>query len=115
VWSAHASVFSGKPDPTWGVEDHVGEELERLWYSLPATDMTMPAAPPLGYRGCALLSTDRMWLAHRGVVELIVDTQHERRGDPARRFEQAVLASAPPGTIPPWVIAEVSANHVDSQ
>ncbi|MBI1818639.1 MAG: hypothetical protein HYR72_26955 [Deltaproteobacteria bacterium] len=107
-WSARAHAFSGRPDPTWTVESSVGEQLEGLWNKLPATHLTLPVAPPLGYRGCVLLAEGRTWQVYRGVVERVEGARVERRSDATRNFERTILASAPEGLIPPAVIAEVS-------
>ena len=104
-WVAGALVFSGRPDPSWLVEDALGIELEQLWLSLlPAVGEAGETPPPLGYRGCFLVAPDgRRWTAYRRRVALEVGALTEVRRDPETRFEARVLASAPPGVLPPWV------------
>jgi hypothetical protein len=98
TWTAGASVFSGRPDPTWEVDEALGERLAELWADLEPTAHAPPAAPPLGYRGVFLRDpSGREWHAAEGVVTL----ENERRLDPDRRFEGELLASAPPGVVPP--------------
>lgn len=97
-------VFSGRPDPTWPAEAGLGEELERLWQSLAPAAGGGDPPPALGYRGCFLNSPDgRRWAAYRSRVALEVGSLTEVRWDPEMRFEARVLASAPPGVLPPWV------------
>ena len=105
-WAAVALVYSGRPDPEWSIEADLGEALEKVWLSLPpmiAGDDE--ARPPLGYRGCCLVAPDgRRWTAYRRRVELASRDSHEVRDDAEMRFEAAVLASAAPGVLPPWVV-----------
>ena len=105
TWVAGASVFSGRPDPVWEVSDELGERLMQLWDALPAAqDQLQPSAPPLGYRGCFVVSPDgRRWSAYRQMVTLQVADQRETRRDDGAEFEALVLSSAPEGTLPPGV------------
>lgn len=97
-WAAGASVFSGRPDPRWSVSPELGERLAGLWDGLPAWTGQRPAPPPLGYRGCRLEAPDgRGWTAFGQLVE----KEGEARRDAAQDFERALIASAPPGTLPP--------------
>ena len=107
-WVAGASVFSGLPDPTWPISDELGEQLERLWESLPvAKDEAVAQPPPLGYRGCFVVSPDgRRRTAYRQAVRLEERTRTQTRFDRRRDFEAQVLLSAPEGTLPPWVNTE---------
>jgi hypothetical protein len=104
TWIAGASVFSGRPDPTWPISDELGVRLETLWSSLPTSRAQEAKPPPLGYRGCFVISPDgRKWTAFRQSVRLESAGRIERRRDNDRRFESTVLASAPDGVLPPWV------------
>src|SRR5215472_9226102 len=97
-WVAGASVFSGRPDPTWPVPAALGTCLAGLWERLPAWSGDRPAPPPLGYRGCHLSAPDgRVWNAFQERVTLGPDD----RRDADREFERTLLASAPPGSLPP--------------
>jgi hypothetical protein len=69
---------------------------------LAAAASAAPAAPVLGYRGCVLRAPDgREWRVAGGTVTAPAGEDAEMRADPGRRFERLVLASAPPGTLPP--------------
>ncbi len=104
TWIAGASVFSGRPDPTWLISDELGARLETLWSSLPTSHAQEAKPPPLGYRGCFVISPDgRRWTAYRRSVTLEAAGRIERRRDNDRDFESTVLASAPDGVLPPWV------------
>jgi hypothetical protein len=88
-WTAGASIFSGRRDPTWSVPPELGLRHERVWNPLP---------PLLGYRGCRLVAPDgREWTAFR---ELVVQADDARR-DGEREFERQVIGSAPPEVLPP--------------
>ena len=95
AWRASALVYSGRPNPEWDVTG----ELSARWNELPELEGEPPApAPPLGYRGVALTAPDGERIeAYGGTV---TRGDGERRADPARGFERAVLASAPPGAVP---------------
>lgn len=101
-WIAGAYVYSGRPDPTWPVASKVAEELLAIWESLPAAVAT--ASPPaLGYRGIFLRDPEgHIWTAYREVVTL----EGETHRDEERRFEGAVLSSAPAGVVPPFTAEE---------
>jgi hypothetical protein len=97
-----ASLFSGRPDPTWPVEEMRVRELEALWGSFAPWTGRLPEPPPLGYRHCSLRCPDgREWTAYAGAVTLRANGRSESRTDPKRQFERMLLASAPPGTLPP--------------
>lgn len=109
-WTAQALVFSGRPDPLWTVDGHAVAELLAAWPSL--TERPAPAAPPpLGYRGVVLRAPDgRTWSAFGGAVTARsgedAGTVHgEVRDDPGRAFERRLLATAPPGVLPPVDLA----------
>ncbi|MDQ6774261.1 MAG: hypothetical protein M3024_14975 [Candidatus Dormibacteraeota bacterium] len=98
TWTAGASIFSGHPDPAWPVPAAMGEGLAKRWEGLSEWFGERPEPPPLGYRGCHLAAPDgRDFAVFRELVRLGA----EARRDAEREFERAVLASAPPGTLPP--------------
>jgi hypothetical protein len=102
-WVAKALVFSGRPDPTWVVPSSAAEELLRLWAGLPSSTHQRSSPPPLGYRGCLLQAPDgRTWESSGGQVTLTEGHMTQTRGDPDRRFERLLLASAPANTLPPF-------------
>jgi len=102
-WTAELLAFSGRPDPTWGVPLEVASRLERSWEQLSeAEDRSDDRHPVLGYRGCVLVAPDgRRWLASGGIVSLRGGAS---RHDPGRMWERELLASAPAGTVPPFVL-----------
>ena len=104
-WRASALVFSGRQSPTWPLANAQALALIGIWNGLPATDAAMPNAPALGYRGSILDDgTGREWRVHAGVVVSTSGADIETRSDAERRFERALLATAPPGTIPPGIV-----------
>jgi hypothetical protein len=97
TWLAGVSLFSGRPDPTWPLDDAVAARLVSRWETLAPTPDPIPEPPPLGYRGVFLLAPDgRRWLAYGTIVTL----DGERRRDPEARLELELLGTAPPGTLP---------------
>jgi hypothetical protein len=98
--SASVCLFSGRPDPAWPLNGRQVETLERLWAGLAPHPAGAALAPALGYRGCRVRSGDCDWLAYGGTVTRSPGAAQEARADPARAFERAVLASAPPGLLP---------------
>jgi hypothetical protein len=105
-WTAGAFVFSGRPDPTWPIPNEVAEELVAIWETLVPSDGAVPAPPALGYRGCTVRDpAGRTWTAFRELVTVSTHSGSEKRRDDDRRFERAVLASAPAGTLPASFVA----------
>lgn len=99
--TATASIFSGRPDPSWRVSKALLEQLENIWKKLRPSAKAAPVAPALGYRGCSVNCGPRgVWNAFGGVVA----RGEEHRADPGRQFERAVLSSSPKGMIPAEVL-----------
>jgi hypothetical protein len=76
-------------------------ELEKIWKELKPAKEEAGVAPALGYRGCTVdCGTRGVWRAYGGVAS----RGKEHRSDVERRFERAVLRSAPKGAIPAEVL-----------
>jgi hypothetical protein len=104
-WTAGALIFSGRPDPTWTIDQRTARRLEKLWASLPPWPGPVPGGPVLGYRGCFVKSSDsREWFTYGGVATLRAHGSSESRRDKDQRFEKLLLTSAPKGIIPPSFI-----------
>lgn len=104
TWTAGAIVFSGRPDPEWALPPERAVELMALWRSMAPSPGTPVPRTALGYRGCWIRDPDgERFVAFDGVVvhEARGGRPPEARTDYGRRFEQAVLATAPAGTLPP--------------
>jgi hypothetical protein len=94
-WIAGASVFSGRPNPTWTVPQVLALQLLKIWDSLESTSEKPPVAPPLGYRGCSLKDpTGRQWFAYGNVVIFTKNGECELRRDREGSFER-LLAIGP--------------------
>lgn len=100
-WIAGIHIYSGRRDPSWPVSKTVVERLQEIWDAMPPVS-EKPSPPGLGYRGAFLRAPDkREWLAFNGAVTLESPAAVESRRDLARKFENALLASAPKGLMPP--------------
>jgi hypothetical protein len=99
---ATASLFAGRPDPEWMIDDAQLDTLLGIWRGLAASAAGPPAPPPLGYRGCALrCANGDEWHAYGGVAtQGRGNRPPEHRTDVGRRFERALLATAPAGALP---------------
>jgi hypothetical protein len=101
AWTARALIFSGRPDPTWPLDEARIERFMSLWNALPATTDAMPAAPGLGYRGCIVADgADVTWHAFDGLVVHESGDRRIARRDIDRKLERAVVSSAPAGLLP---------------
>jgi hypothetical protein len=99
--TATVAIFSGRPDPSWDLRRSLLHRLESIWKRLSPAAGLPPVAPALGYRGCVVKRGPRaVWEAFGGVVV----RGKERRADPRREFERAVLNSAPKGVLPEEVL-----------
>jgi hypothetical protein len=94
-WRATARLYSGRPNPEWDVDDELATRFDAL---PPLEGNPPPPAPPLGYRGVALVAGDGTLIEAWGGA--VTRGGRELRADPGREFERAVLASAPPGAVP---------------
>lgn len=102
---ARALVFSGRPDPTWKIEQPIVEELLKIWDSLVPMQRELPSAPPLGYRGCLIkCNSDIEWFVYKNLVTLKRSDKTESRDDNYKKFEKLVISSAPEGLVPSTLI-----------
>jgi hypothetical protein len=107
TYTAGVSIFSGRPDPSWSLDEEAGSRLQQLFDSLEKYEGPRVSAPPLGYRGVFLRdNAGHEWFAYREVVTLKEANRSEARKDAGRQFERAIVASAPEGLIPPALIAQ---------
>src|SRR5689334_14376676 len=104
-WNATALVFSGRPAPSWRVSMASARTLVSLWESLPLTTRAPPRAPSLGYGGCVLVDgAGTEWRAHDGLAVSTSVSGVTVRDDGERRFERAILATAPDNALPYRII-----------
>jgi hypothetical protein len=101
-WTVEVDLFSGRPNPAWVLSEAQVRRLLEIWNGLkPADPAGSEQFPRLGYRGLTLAGPgDERWIASGGVVTHASSSpvpEHERRSDPERRFEGALLNSAPAG------------------
>lgn len=102
-----ASIFSGRRDPTWDIDQAQAAQLKALWDSLQPYSGTPPSAPPLGYRGAFFRdSSQREWNAYKGAVSLSAPEGSETRLDKNREFEKLVLSYAPEDAVPSQLLDE---------
>ncbi len=109
-WTVRIRIFSGRPDPVWLLPESKAATLQAVWRSLPDLgpgDLVDPPAA-LGYRGCIVRDAGRRtWTVYRERVSLQEEGQRELlRRDPERKFERALIATAPPGLLPPGFLPE---------
>ena len=52
--TAHVFVFSGRPDPTWLVEEQHSKRLEEIWNQLTPSVAQGDVRQRLGYRGVTM-------------------------------------------------------------
>lgn len=89
-------IFSGRPDPTWPFPSDRIENIRMIWQELEPCHARRPAAHPrLGYRGCFAIARTERWETEDEFVMLESGDRQERRADPQRRIERAILNSAP--------------------
>ena len=102
--TAAATIYSGRPDPSWHLTKALVQQLENIWKRLRPSAGALPVAPALGYRGCSVDCGPRgIWIAFAGVVS----HGKENRADPEHQYERAVLNSAPKGVIPAAVLRTI--------
>ena len=100
--------FSGRRDPVWQLSDEQFVALDQIWQSLAPGEQPWTPAPPLGYRGVWLRSqAGGETTGFQGKVRRVQDNAAEVRDDPGRRFEQALLATAPADLVPPAILRVV--------
>jgi len=98
---ASAAIYSGRADPVWEVSASEAAALEEIWDQLSPSGRELPTPPALGYRGASLdCQPHEQWLAYGGVVTHVTGRAKEHRIDEQRRFERALLNTAPRGLLP---------------
>ncbi len=103
--TARASIFSGRPDPTWDVDADHARQLAAIWERLEPCAPPVPTSPRLGYRGVSLsCATEGEFVAFAGFVTLKTGNAVECRRDGDRRFECRLLSTAPADTIPAGIL-----------
>ena len=102
--TATVLIFSGRRDPQWRVPVEAARRLELLWEQLERFERAPPPAPALGYRGCVLdCGNEGRWFSYGEMVETAGAYKH----DPERKFERALIGSAPKGLLPPEFLRKV--------
>lgn len=102
---AKAFLFSGRPDPTWEIEQSVTVELEKIWSCLGAMQDEPPRVPGLGYRGCLIrCENGTEWFVYKSFVRLNRPGESESRQDGSMKFERLVISSAPEGLVPAHLV-----------
>jgi hypothetical protein len=98
AWTAGASLYSGRVDPSWQVKQDAASALVRCIEQLgPAAEVGIPEPPGLGYRGSWLRAPDgREWKLFGGAVQ----TDTTRLSDRGRNCERKILETAPAGLLP---------------
>jgi hypothetical protein len=96
-------LFSGRPNPQWHLTPERTASLIAELDRLPRSTDSMPIPAALGYRGCSLTASDGpSWRAYGGLIVAV--ESGEQRVDVDRGWERELLATAPPGVLPPRVI-----------
>ena len=94
-------LFSGRPDPTWEIDESVMQELIKIWDSLVPVSEEIQPDPSLSYRGCLIQCIgDVQLLVFRHRITLRKGGKAETRKDKYRIIEKLIINSAPPGLIP---------------
>lgn len=103
--TARAFIFSGRPDPTWAVEEHELQRLNSIWKQLVPCTPSTPVRPRLGYRGVSMVCAIKgKFTAFSGYVTKEVGSTAECRKDEERLFERFLLSTAPENVIPSGII-----------
>lgn len=84
-------MFSGRPNPTWDLDDMAERELLALESNLQPSGRLRNEPPPLGYRGFAYGDAS----ARRRVFDGIVSVAGRAYEDPKRNIERLLIASIP--------------------
>jgi hypothetical protein len=85
-------VFSGRPNPSWELDDLEAEQLHQLIESHPPTHLPLPEAPGLGYRGFRVSLGGR---SYRVWGTFVVAAPGDHRADPERTVETFLLDHLP--------------------
>jgi hypothetical protein len=107
-WICGAMIFSGRRDPTWLLNEEQVKNIIDIWNSLPVSEKHLTIPGFLGYKGCYLISSSNdKWHSFRRIVTLIrQNTIAESRKDEIRKFENALLETAPEDAIPKAMLIE---------
>lgn len=99
--TARAFVFSGRPDPTWLVEEKQSQRLEAIWNQLKPCVAPTTIEPRLGYRGVSLVcANSEEFTTFGGYAKRKEGNTTEWKRDDKRLFERSLLSTAPQGLLP---------------
>ena len=84
-------MFSGRPNPTWDLDDAAERELLALESNLRPAGRPGVEPPPLGYRGFAYGDAS----ISRHVFDGILSMAGQSYEDPDHRIERLLMASIP--------------------
>jgi hypothetical protein len=85
-------LFSGRPNPTWELDDRSAQQLAQLIESLPPTHLPPPEPPGLGYRGFRVSAGGR---SYRVLGTHVALAPGDHRADPQRAVETFLLDHLP--------------------
>jgi len=93
---AWASVFSGRPDPEWSLDDETLGFVERTWETLKPSLEQQPTSPILGYRGCYIKCPEgNEWFIYKTFVKLNIKGDVVIKYDANMELERKLINSAP--------------------
>jgi hypothetical protein len=85
-------LFSGRPNPTWELDDRSAQQLEPLIEGLPPTHVPASEPPGLGYRGFRVSAGDR---SYRVLGTHVAVAPGDHRADRHRAVETFLLDHVP--------------------
>ncbi len=99
---ARLLIFSGRPDPTWRVEESTLKELRDIWNSLTPYYGEPLSPTSLGYRGCIVsCNNGTEWFVFQNMISFTINGKTEIRTDKNKEIEDLILDSAPQDIVPP--------------
>ena len=110
--ATHAHSYWQDRPPTAAEQQQQRNELDAVraraavaqFHALAPSARVHPAGGGVGYRGCWLRAPDgTSWVAANGLAAERAAGHDEVREDGERAFENAILATAPEGVLPPGV------------
>jgi hypothetical protein len=94
-WTIIASIYSGRPDPRWEIDQDQVDRFMSLWQKagLSQTEASTPSRS--GYKGLRMIGDEKQFIIYDEIITCIEKTRRTSKNDENRVIERFLLNTAP--------------------